>query len=597
MQQPTRIGFTLVEVIVTVGIFAILAVAMLGTFTALTKNIKAARERAIVSNLAANYLEIVRNMPFSQVGTVNGNPNGTLPDLTNAFTQQMGGVTYQIYYIVTYLDDSADGTIVAGTDAAPNDYKQVKMDVKNTATGHITSYVTNVVPPGLEGISNAGALVLNVFNAAGVPVPGANLHITYPASNPTIILDRTSDSTGQWVEVGLPAVVNSYRVVVTKSGYSSDQTYPITVPNPNPAKPDATVVNGKVTQVSFFIDLVSNLTIKTLNQFCQNINGVNLNVAGAKLIGTNPNVLKFNQNYASSSGQIALSSIEWDTYTPTLLTGQSYIVRGTSPIQKIDILPNTTQTFTMILDTNTTSNSLLVIVKEAASGAALEGAAVHLHKGGSSPADYYATTGGSVWVQSSWTGGGGQANWSATNKYFSDDGNIDVSTLPTGVRLKKVSSKYVASGQLDSSSFDTGTSLTNYTILTWQPTSQDPATTLKFQVAVNNDNATWNYVGPDGTSSTYFTTPGVDMGSALDNNRYVRYRVYLSTTNNTKTPVLTSMNVNFVTGCFTPGQSLFPGLAASSSYSLDVSLAGYQTQTVSSLNINGNQVLEILLSP
>jgi hypothetical protein len=63
------------------------------------------------------------------------------------------------------------------------------------------------------------------------------------------------------------------------------------------------------------------------------------------------------------AGQIALTNIEWDTYTPTLLANQNLVDRGTSPIQKIDVLPGSSQTFTMILSPNSTANSLLVIVK------------------------------------------------------------------------------------------------------------------------------------------------------------------------------------------------------------------------------------------
>ena len=92
-------------------------------------------------------------------------------------------------------------------------------------------------------------------------------------------------------------------------------------------------------------------------------------MAGAKIIGT-PNVLKFNNNYSSVGGTIALNNIEWDTYTPTLLTGQSVIVYGTSPIQAITVLPGTTQTYTAILGSNSTANSLLAIVKDSSSGTA-----------------------------------------------------------------------------------------------------------------------------------------------------------------------------------------------------------------------------------
>ena len=59
---------------------------------------------------------------------------------------------------------------------------------------------------------------------------------------------------GNWIEVGLPPSVNGYHIVVTKPGYSTDQTYPITPQNPNPTKPDATIMSGQVTQVSIVTD-------------------------------------------------------------------------------------------------------------------------------------------------------------------------------------------------------------------------------------------------------------------------------------------------------------------------------------------------------
>jgi len=589
-------GFTIIELIVTVAIFTILLSAMLGTFSVLARTVKVAREKTVLASLASNYLEIVKNMPYSDVGTLSGNPNGSLVDFTNAISQKIEAVTYKIYYEVTYMDDPSDGTVLAGTDSLAADYKQVKMNILNTVTGQLNSFFTTIVPQGLEGTTNAGALLIQVLDSQGNPLAGADIHITYPTTTPTIVLDRQTNASGQWVEVGLPIAANKYRVVVSKTGYSSDQTYHATVLNPNPVHPDATIANGTVTQMTLSIDTLANLNIKTLNSICQPVNNVNVNVRGGKLIGTSPSVYKYNNNYGSTAGGINLTSIEWDTYTPTLLTGQSWIIRGTSPIQKIDVAAGTTQTYTMILDTNTTSTSLLVVVKDSSSQTALENVSVDLKQGSTTLQTY--VTGGSVWPQNSWTGGAGLTDWSTTTptRYFQDSGTIDTTTIPTGVRLKKTGTIYDSSGWLESATFDTGTNATNYTILSWLPASQSASTTIQFQIAVNNDNASWNYVGPDGTAATYFTTPGTDMGSSLDGNRYIRYKTFLSTAINTITPVLTSVNVNFVTGCFTPGQVIFTGLSAGA-YNLTVSLPGYQTQNISLPSVNGNQLFEVLMSP
>lgn len=581
------------EVIVGIAIFTILLTGIISSYGALANSVRSGREKVVIASLSSDYLEIIRNMPYADIGTINGNPSGTLPDCSNscanAKTVVIEGKTYKIYYEVTYVHDPADPVLGNPT------YKQVKMFIKNVTTNQITNFLTTVAPKGLITNPNTGAISFQVINANGNPVSGANIHIENLALNPDIVLDRTSDASGLWTEVGLPASVNGYHVVVTKSGYSSDQTYPITVENPNPTKPDATVVNGQITQITFSIDLLSTLIVRTLDQICQPLNGVNVNVSGSKLIGTNPNVLKYNQNFSSANGLITLNNLEWDVYTPILLTGQSVMVYGTSPIQQINVLPGTTQTFTLILGPAST-NSILVIVKDAATDSALEGALVHLHKGGSVPQDYYGTTGGSVWTQLDWSGGSGQVSWSTPDRYYQDDGNVDSNSAPTGLRLKKTTGRYALSGWVESSTYDTGAA-SNFSTLTWQPASQHASTTLKFQVATNTDNSTWVYKGPDGTAGTYYTVSGTTISSVHDNDRYIRYKAYLSTTDDKYTPVLTSSVINYVSGCYTPGQSIFPDLTAGNNYSLDVSLTGYQTVNIPSLDINGNQVLEVLMSP
>lgn len=587
-------GFTLLEVVIGIGIFAIILVGVYGSFSALTKATRGAREATVLSSLSSQYLEVVRNMPYSNIGTENGNPNGVLADSTDPILTTIEGQQYSIFYEVTYLDDPADGTILSGTDASPNDYKQVKLAILKQSTGSITTFITNVSPKGLEGMGSGGALYLRAIDANGQPVSGANFHIESLTLNPSIVLDRSSDSSGNWIEVGLPETVNGYRITTTKTGYSTDATVPVSVANPNPTKPDATVVTGQVTQVSFAIDLVGNLTIRTVNQTCQAVSGVGVNLSGAKLIGTVPDVLKYDSNHTSSGGQISLNSIEWDTYTPLLLTGQSYTLYGTSPIQEISVLPAASQTFTIVLGPDS-DHSLLVIVKDASTGTAIEGASVTLHKNSPST-DLYGTTGGSIWQQSDWIGGSGQTDFADPTMYNSDDNNIDIDGPQNGITLVSPGSSYVSSGWLESSTFDTGGS-SNFSTITWQPTSQNASTSLSFQLASNNDNATWNYVGPDGTASTYYTVSGTNISTVHDNNQYIRYKAFLATSDSNFTPVLTSVGINYVSGCFTPGQTVFTDLEEGNDYDLDISATGYTTQTQTGLNISGNQTIEFLLSP
>jgi prepilin-type N-terminal cleavage/methylation domain-containing protein len=587
-------GFSLIESLISIAIFVMIALVVSQALFITYRDAALNWQNITIASLARQYLETARNIPYAQIGTIQGNPHGNLPDFANPSTVTVSSTTFKIYYEVTYMDDPADGTALLGTDSAPDDYKQVKLSVNNTNTGQVDNFVTNIVPSGLENMTNGGALSLSVINAVGQPVPDATINITNNNVSPSINLSRMSDANGNWVEVGLPDSANSYHIVVTKNGYSTDQTYPISGQNPSPTKPDATIANGQVTKISFAIDQTSNLTFNTLNQTCGTISGVGLEVKGAKLIGT-PSVVKYDSTFTSNgSGQVQLNNVEWDNYTPAL-TGNTYMIYGSSPIQQINLLPNTTQLFNLILGTKTT-NSLLVIVKDSSTGNPIEGATVNLTNV-TPVVNLSAVTGGSLWSQQYWNGGSGQASWSNTTEYWADSGGVDTTTTPLAIRLASSGGHtLVNSAYLDSSTFDTGSNGTSYTTLNWQPTSQDPAVTVKFQVATNNDNATWNFIGPDGTSGTYYTTPGASISSANNNNRYVRYRAYFSTTDNTKNPTITSVGVNYVSGCFTPGQVFFPGLTSGSSYQVAASMAGYATKTVSSLNVSGYQVLQVLLT-
>src|SRR4051812_46751163 len=105
MKQKLKKGFTLIEVVVGTAIAGLLIVGVLSSYQILAKNIKVARQQTILSSLTANYLEIVKNLPYSKVGTVNGNPTGTLADSANPISTTIEGQQFRIYYEVTYIDD------------------------------------------------------------------------------------------------------------------------------------------------------------------------------------------------------------------------------------------------------------------------------------------------------------------------------------------------------------------------------------------------------------------------------------------------------------------------------------------------------------
>jgi hypothetical protein len=71
-------------------------------------------------------------------------------------------------------------------------------------------------------------------------------------------------------------------------------------------------------------------------------------------------------------------------------------------------------------------------------------------------------------------------------------------------------------------------------------------TSLKFQLAgSNNVNGPFNFVGPDGTAGTFFTTSPVQLSPQFYNFRFLEYKALLGSTDSTATPTL-----NDDTTCF-----------------------------------------------
>jgi hypothetical protein len=123
----------------------------------------------------------------------------------------------------------------------------------------------------------------------------------------------------------------------------------------------------------------------------------------------------------------------------------------------------------------------------------------------------------------------------------------DFNGLIDEVRLSNIARApgYLSNGALMSSIHDTGSN-SNFNTISWNPTSQPPNADIKFQIATNNDESTWNFIGPDGTAGTYYIDPtGESICSDHNGDRYLKYKVYFSTTDEDETPTLQDVTINY----------------------------------------------------
>lgn len=374
-------GFTLIETLVGSAVFLLVALSAYKAFGVLMDAVSASQAKIAATSVTNERFEVIRNLPYADVGIIGGLPVGKIQ---RNQTILRDNYSFNITTTIRSVDDPFDGTIGGNpSDTSPADYKLADLDINCSNCKIFTplKFTTLVAPYALETASTNGALFIQVFDAGGLPVSGASVHIENTQTNPDTIIDETTDNTG-WVKiVDAPPGTNAYNITATKSGFSQDQTYPIGgAAGANPVKPDSTVVLQQVTQIGFSIDRTSSLNVFTVDASCVALPNIGFSFTGTKIIGA-PAVLKYpTQNFtANASGLYALSNLEWDTYG-ALLTSALYDLAGTTPFPSFAINPNENRTLQMVAVPHV-AKALLVSVQDSAN-TVIDGATVRLQKSG-----------------------------------------------------------------------------------------------------------------------------------------------------------------------------------------------------------------------
>ncbi len=572
-------GFTLVEVIVGAAVFLIVSLAAYNSYIGLFHIIDLGQYRVLAVSLANEQFEIARNMPYSDVGVQGSIPSGKIVHIQNLVR---GGVQFTVTTTVRNIDLAFDGTI-GGTpnDISPADNKLVEVLVSCNQGCHNMQDISlsgQVAPKNLETASANGALFIKVFDANGQPIEDAAVHVVNVATTTSIVIDDVTDTNGMLQLVDLPPGANAYRIIVSKSGYSTDRTYPPNAPaNPFPTKGDATVLVQQVTQVSFAIDHVGTMAFSSVTPLCVPVPNFDFTLVGSKQIGDL--IPKYTStSTTNSSGILSLGSMEWDTYTVTPIDATHDLV-GITPLNPVIMNPAATQNVQLVVIPKD-PKSLLVTVKDSATLLPITGAVVKLTKSGFTATE---TTGKGYINQTDWSGGSGQNIYTSTDKYAIDDGNIDTTTASGEIKLKDVFGSYSPTGILESSTFDAG-SPSNFYTLSWAPTDSPilaGINSVRFQVASNatvTATTTWNFTGPDSTALTYYATSSTPISANHSGNQFFRYRLYMATETATVTPNISDVAFTFATSCTPPGQIVFSGLSAGN-YTLEVTKVGYSVYT------------------
>lgn len=591
-----RKGMTLIEVLIGIAIVSIVGVVAYRAYAILIDTFTATRVRAAMAAVANERMELVRNMPYEQVGTIGGVPAGVIPPTQSV---NRDGFAFTVETTVRNVDDPFDGTI-AGTpnDLSPADYKLVEHTITcaSCPTGERMVFTGRAAPRALETASQNGALFVEVIDASGLPIQGATVQVENSAVSPAISITDVTNSQGMLQIVDAPPAVQAYEITVSKAGYSTERTY-APAPNFNPVLPHATVALQTVTEITFAIDRVGQVDFSSVRETCAAVGGANLTLSGAKLIATNPDVPKYSQSHAlGPGGALTVSGLEWDAYRTTFAAAGEDL-RGAIPSPPLILAPNGTLSMRAVFEP-ASPLSLLVIVADAATQLPLADAAVSVAGASYSGSR---TTGRGFLRQTDWSGGSGQELMVDSTRYAEDDGGVDALVVPGEVRLREIAtSTHAAAGMLTSSTLDTGSASSFFT-LSLSPQTQPPEAgvdSVKLQVstATTSSPASWSYVGPDGTAGAYFTPANGALGAIHTGDRYLRYRAYLSTASTAFTPALADVAITFSSQCVPPGQVLFQGLPGDT-YAISVTHAGYPPASDTAVVNSAWQEKVIYLNP
>jgi len=250
--MKTKRGMTLIDVVVGTSIMLIVFLGIFGAFKISIQLVYSTKAKTGAVSLLTEQLEYIRGLPYENVGTFGGIPAGVIPQTEQV---HLNGVDYIRNTLVQYTDAPEDGLDTLDENGITADYKTVKVEIVwNIRNSNRSTFaVTRIAPIGQESLTGGGTLRVNVFDQSVSPVEGATVRIVNSTSNPTIDVSAETNTAGSVSFPGTPEG-SEYEIYVSKSGYSSAQTYGVSAGNPNPSPIHVSVVESQTTTTSFGID-------------------------------------------------------------------------------------------------------------------------------------------------------------------------------------------------------------------------------------------------------------------------------------------------------------------------------------------------------
>ncbi len=238
-------GFTIVELMVGLIVFAVVSLSFLGLYISLVHSSVIAKQKAIASTLATNQMEYLKSLPYDSLAIAGGAIYSATP-LPASKVTKVNGVKYTIKSSINYVDDAFDGCASYPTlalkqtycrnypppagspavDTNPADYKVVHVSVTGAANAKLADADTQVAARVSETASTTGALFVKIIDSAGNAISGSTVSVVNPTVSPAVNASDTTDSNGIAIFYNMSpdGTGYDYKISGSKSGYSSLST-------------------------------------------------------------------------------------------------------------------------------------------------------------------------------------------------------------------------------------------------------------------------------------------------------------------------------------------------------------------------------------
>lgn len=386
-------GFTIIEALVVLFIFILVVVSFYSIFSVGMRLIADAKNRLGATAIANEKMEIIRNLDYNDIGTVEGAITGDLIDDEDIIenTRQ-----YHVHTLVLYDDDAFDGEYP--TDVIPGDYKKVVITVSwNAGDGRMETveFSSRFVPNGLEvANSGDGILSINVFSdqPGGTGIPDSSVHVVNTSTGLNTTVE--TDSEGNVILIGdkIKDSIQQYEITLEKTGHETVNTLP---PYPttsySPIDVHASVVTGSLNIINIVQNELVNLKVSTSDYLGSSLGDIDFDILGGRKMGyevdevsgevTSNVVYNFESSTKTGSdGEKDFGSVSPGEYTITLPSSITniYEVIGAYPIDSFNLFSDNDLDFEIKLASKNATSLMMRIFSNETDNPPVSGAEVQL---------------------------------------------------------------------------------------------------------------------------------------------------------------------------------------------------------------------------